>query len=191
MSVLEIPFQFKWKLASKSEAMKREASRLWKFALRMKHLAVGRSVWFSHACSLVNFIFPCAQCALPIFQCEHLCPSYFVLTMYQVHIIKYINWCCNLSRFGIIDFFSFLTVVLQTYHQYLVPMGTSWLSISNSAQIPLIFNYNPSSCSVHFDVCICQCFTTNTIIRNRKNTAWQTATFAPLDLHPYWSTNAQ
>ena len=109
-------FQFKWKLASKSEAMKREASRLWKFALRMKHLAAGRSVWFSPACSLVNFIFPCAQCAhcaqcaqcaLPIFRCEYLCPSYFVLTMYQVHIIicKYINWYYNLSTFGIIDLF--------------------------------------------------------------------------------------
>ena len=141
MSVLEIPFQFKWKLASKSADMKREASRLWKSALRMKHLAVGRSVWFSHACSHVNFIFPCAQCALPIFQREHLCPSYFVLTMYQVHIIicKYINWYYNLSTFGIIDLFvliffnsgsSNVSPVLSTHVYKLIKSNTTQIQIT-------------------------------------------------------------
>ena len=170
MSVLEIPLQFKWKLASKSEAMKREASRLWKFALRMKHLAVGRSVWFSPACSLVNFIFPCAQCAqcaqcaLPIFQCEHLCPSYFVLTMYQVHIIKYINWCCNLSRFGIIDCFS----SFNSGSSNVSPVfSTHGYKLIIQLRFPCSLT---TTCSVHFDVCICQCFTTNIISRNRNKT---------------------
>ena len=90
----------------------------------------------------------CTMCTMCTAHLQHLCPSYFVLTMYQVHIIKYINWCCNLSRFGIIDCFSFFN--------------------SGSSNVSPVF-------STH-------------VIRIRKNTA---ATFVPLDLHPYWSTNAQ